>query len=137
MFGVVRVSQQVIEAPDTLTVEQIREEPNEEVRRIMLERFGTERYLRESNAEQVHRDEWGTLYRVRFDDDEDLYMVEVVNSTPEPDGSYRDYFLRVHPQLRPMLAGGGYGSPQKFTARNAVASTFGLRGEEYAPAVQT
>lgn len=59
-------------------------------------------------------------------------MVRVVNSTPEPDGSHKRYMLRVHPELRPLLDE-GLGQPQKMTARNAVASTFGLRGEEYAP----
>ena len=30
-----------------------------------------------------------------------------------------------------------YGEPQKLTCHNAVASTFGLIGEEYAPEVET
>ena len=41
-------------------------------------------------------------------------MVEVQNSTPEPDGSYRTYFLRV--------------PNHTFTARDGVAWTFGLSG---------
>jgi len=36
----VRVSQQVVEAPETLTFEDVQNEPNAEVRRHMLERFG-------------------------------------------------------------------------------------------------
>lgn len=64
-------------------------------------------------------------------------MVGVANSTPEPDGSHKSYFLRVHPECRPMLANGAFGAAQALTARNAVASTFGLRGPEYAPAVET
>jgi len=28
-------------------------------------------------------------------------MIEVVNQTPEPDGSYRHHFLGADPQLRP------------------------------------
>jgi ParB/RepB/Spo0J family partition protein len=43
--------------------------------------------------------------------------------------------LRVAPDLRPLGIDGARG--QKMTARNAVASTFGLRGSEYAPQVQT
>ena len=50
-------------------------------------------------------------------------MVEVVNSTPEPDGSRRTYFLRVPPTTR--------------TATAAVAWTFGMRESEYAPARET
>lgn len=63
--------------------------------------------------------------------------VRVVNSTPEQDGTSQEYWLRVHPELRPLLRDGQLGEPQQLTAHNAVASTFGLRGEQYAPEVQT
>ena len=50
-------------------------------------------------------------------------MVEVQNSTPEPDGSIKTYFLRVPPATR--------------TAREAVAWTFGLGAVEYRPAAES
>jgi hypothetical protein len=50
-------------------------------------------------------------------------MVEVVNSTPEPDGSRKTYFLRVPPTIE--------------TAREAVAWTFGLGAVDYRPAVES
>jgi len=105
----------------------------------MLERFdgGTERYFRELGAKPVHEDQFGRLYRAQMPGDEDLVVVEVVNSTPEPDGSWKHYTLRCEPSLRPLLADGRMGEPQELTARNAVASTFGMRGENYAPACQT
>lgn len=59
------------------------------------------------------------------------------NSTPEPDGSYKLYSLWVHPELRPLLSDGRFGEPQELTAHNALASTYGERGETYAPAVET
>jgi hypothetical protein len=133
----VRVTKQVIERPESLTVEQIRGEHNVEVRRVMMERFGHERYIHESGAQLVHEDEWGKLWRTAIPDDEDLVVVEVENSSPEPDGSYRSYMLRVHPELRPLHADGTNGKPQKLTARNAVASTFGCRGEDYTLEMQT
>lgn len=46
----VRVTQQIIETPDTLTVEGIRGESNAEVQRIMIERFGWDRYLDATQA---------------------------------------------------------------------------------------
>jgi hypothetical protein len=58
-------------------------------------------------------------------------LVKVTNSTAEPDGSYKDYVLRVHHELRPLLEGNILGDPQALTALNAIASTFGLRGDEY------
>ena len=43
----------------------------------------------------------------------------------------RPHCLRVDPELRPVLGDGQLGSPQRLTARNAVASSFGLRGVDY------
>ncbi|MFJ9320047.1 DUF6745 domain-containing protein [Streptomyces globisporus] len=107
----------------SLTPERIRAEENAELRRVMLEYYGYDRYLSESGAEPVHRDETGILWRIALDGDEDVVMVEVVNSTPEPDGTNRTYWLRVPPTTR--------------TAKDGVAWTFGLEGAAYAPVRQT
>ncbi|MFF3391792.1 DUF6745 domain-containing protein [Streptomyces sp. NPDC002669] len=108
---------------NALTPKRIREEENAELRRVMLEFYGYDRYLSESGAEPVHRDETGVLWRIALDGDEDVVMVEVVNSTPEPDGTHRVYWLRVPPNTR--------------TAKAGVAWTFGVGSEEYAPLQQT
>lgn len=107
----------------SLTPQRIREEENAELRRVMLEYYGYDCYLTESGAEPVHRDETGILWRIALDGDEDVVMVEVVNSTPEPDGTHRTYWLRVPPGTR--------------TAKDGVAWTFGLEGAAYAPVRQT
>ena len=107
----------------TLTVDRIRDEKNAEIRRVMLEHFGYERYLREAGARTMGSDETGTLWWLDLPGDEPLVMVEVVNSTPEPDGTSRVYWLRVPPRTR--------------TAREGVAWTFGLTADEYQPLVQT
>ncbi|MFJ1589342.1 DUF6745 domain-containing protein [Kitasatospora albolonga] len=107
----------------SLTPHRIREEENAELRRVMLEYYGYDRYLTESGAQPVHRDETGILWRIALDGDEDVVMVEVVNSTPEPDGTHRTYWLRVPPATR--------------TAKEGVAWTFGLEGAAYAPVRQT
>ncbi|WP_240506335.1 DUF6745 domain-containing protein [Thermoactinospora rubra] len=106
-----------------LSPDRIRAEPNAELRRVMLEHYGFDRYLTESDATRVHQDTTGVLWRVDLADDEPLVMVEVLNSTPEPDGTRRTYFLRVPPWVT--------------TAREGVAWTFGLRPEEYDPSRQT
>ncbi|WP_314411818.1 DUF6745 domain-containing protein [Streptomyces kroppenstedtii] len=106
-----------------LTPERIRGEENAELRRVMLEFYGYDRYLDESGAVPVHRDETGVLWRVQLVGDEDVVMVEVVNSTPEPDGTSRTYWLRVPPSTR--------------TAREGVAWTFGVGVEAYEPLQQT
>ncbi len=104
----------------------------------MLERYGHDRYIADLGAKPVHQDDWGTLYRVDLNDDEPLTMVHVINSSPEPDGSFKNYWLRVHHQLRPVRNGEIVGPPQKDTALNAIASTWGLTGDQYTGmAVQT
>jgi hypothetical protein len=113
----VRVPEYVIMSPETITVENIDSEQNAEVRRVMVDRYGADRYLVDSNAVEVHQDDWGILYRKDIPDDEPLMMVKVVNSTPEPDGSFKDYFLRVPPTVN--------------TALEAVAWTFDKSPEEY------
>ncbi|MEV5652043.1 DUF6745 domain-containing protein [Nocardia sp. NPDC052254] len=107
----------------TLTAERIRTEENAELRRVLLEHYGYDRYLAESGAEPIDRDESGILWRITLPDDEDVVMVEVVNSTPEPDGTHRTYWLRVPPTIRTATAG--------------VAWTFGLDAAEYRPLRQT
>ncbi|MFF4560228.1 DUF6745 domain-containing protein [Streptomyces sp. NPDC001435] len=107
----------------TLTPERIRAEENAELRRVMLEYYGYDRYLEDSGARPVHQDETGTLWRIDLDGDEAVVMVEVINSTPEPDGTRRTYWLRVPPTTR--------------TAREGVAWTFGVAAETYAPLRQT
>ncbi|AEV83539.1 hypothetical protein ACWT_2902 [Actinoplanes sp. SE50] len=106
-----------------LSVDRIRGESNAEIRRVMLEHFGYERYLREAGARKRDADETGVLWWLDLPGDEPLAMVEVVNATPEPDGSSRVYWLRVPPQTR--------------TAREGVAWTFGLTADEYQPLIQT
>lgn len=64
-------------------------------------------------------------------------MVELTNSTEDAGGTRRVYHVFCHPELRPLLPGGGLGEPQALTAQNAVASTYGMRGEEYRPEVET
>jgi hypothetical protein len=107
----------------SLTPERIRDEANAELRRVMFEYYGYDRYLAESGARPVHSDETGALWRIGLADDEDILTVEVVNATPEPDGVHRTYWLRVPPTTR--------------TAREGVAWTFGLDAKAYEPVRQT
>ena len=114
----VRVTQQIAERPETLRPEEIVAEPNAEVRRVMVERFGADRLMAALRPEVRHEDvdRLGAvrrLLRVEMADDEPLCMVEVRNSTPEPDGSWHNYLLRVPPEVE--------------TCEAAVAWTFGQK----------
>lgn len=51
-----RVTKQIVMSPETITIEQIENENNAEVRRIMIERLGTDIYLAKIGAEIIDID---------------------------------------------------------------------------------
>lgn len=106
-----------------VTLEKIHSEMNVELRRVLIDRFGAAEYLIASGARQMHSDQYGTLFRKELLGDEPLVMVRVRNSTAEPDGSFKHYFLRVPPHIT--------------TAREAVAWTFEMQTTEYSPHKQS
>ena len=103
------------------TVDDIDAEMNAELRRIMIDLYGDIRYIQDSGLEPIQTDEFGSLFLKKVPDDEDIMMVKVVNSTMEPDGSFKDYWLRVDPKA--------YGGVK--TARAAVASTWRNKDGSY------
>ncbi len=119
----VSVERRIIEDPETITPQEIQETENIEVRRVLIDRYGLPRYLEESGAKAISEDEAGVLYRIPIANDEPLVMVKVINSTAEPDGTFKEYFLRVPPFVR--------------TAKEAVAWTFGFEESDYVPVVES
>jgi hypothetical protein len=117
-----RVPEDIITRPESITIEAIDKEENQEIRSVMLERFGAERYILEGDAKQVSKDEYGVLYKKAWKNGE-YVMVQVLNSTLEPTGERKKYFLRVPPEIK--------------TAKEAVAWTFYQKPEEYNPRVET
>lgn len=126
----VRIPKEWVEDKAFLTPAKIDAISNVEQRRCATEIFGEKRYIEEGGAEKIHEDDFGILYRKEIPGDEPIMMVCVENGTIE-NGERRRFFLQVHPELRPLLKDGKLGDPQKFTALNAVASTYGLKGEDY------
>lgn len=116
--GVV-ISSDLIEKPESITCQRINAEKNAEMRRVLMDIYGESKYLMDSNATKVDESSYGTLFRLPINLDEALVMVRVRNSTPEPDGSYKFYYLRVPPTTT--------------TAKQAVAWTFGLEENQYNP----
>ena len=91
------VAPHVVLEPERITIADIDGETAAEPRRLMLQRFGYPRFLAETRARMAHEDDTGRLRHRRLRDDTTWAMVEVVNGTPEPDGSHRHYFLQVPP----------------------------------------
>ena len=103
------------------TVDDIDAEMNTEIRRIMIDLYGDVRYIQDSGLEPVQTDEFGSLFVKKVPDDEEIVMVKVINSTMEPDGSFKDYWLRADPKA--------YNGQR--TARAAVASTWRNKDGSY------
>ena len=143
----VNVSEDVIMHPEKITLAMIEKETNSEVRRVLITRYGMRRWLLDSKTEPIHTDKTGTLYRRAVKDSEPIVMVRVINSTKEKGIGYREFFMPVDPTLRPLPPGRWSAEKkrewlnkqqaQELTAHNAVASTWGMRGEDYHPACQT
>jgi hypothetical protein len=114
----VRTSRKVVIAPDTLTAAEILAETNQEQQRLMLERFGLDRFMREGGARTIHATPGATLYR--FDDASGQAIVTVRVTCPS---TGRVYHLRVPPWMR--------------SAPEAVAWTFSMPAESYRPSIET
>jgi hypothetical protein len=112
----------MIERPEFITVRTIASAHDPQIRRCMIEILTPERFIAEGGAYRVSQDETGTLWRQRWRW-EAWAAVEVVNGSPEPDGTFKHYFLQVPANLR--------------TAREAVAWTYGLTEHRYRPMMRT
>ncbi len=115
----VRVPEQAIRQPETLTREDFLNESNMEVRRVMQERMG-ERFVSELGGVVIDTSPRSTLYEVALPDDPERVAryVQVQDASSE-----RQYFLRVPPTIQ--------------TAGEAVAWTFQLKGAGYHPTQET
>jgi hypothetical protein len=116
----VRVPEHIITKPEELTPEVALGESNQEIRRVMLERYGWERLLTDLNATLVQSDRFGKLVQTehlgRYLEGEDpvARFVIVRDSSSE-----RSYCLRVPRDCE--------------TAHEGVARTFGLDSSRYNP----
>lgn len=117
------IPEQLIKRRRSINPLAISLQPNATLRSIMMEIYGWERYLKDSKAKIIDTDNRGTLYRLDFKGQEPLVAVSVLNSTAEPDGTFKRYTLRVPPRTQ--------------TVQEALAWTFDLRPKEYCPDVET
>jgi hypothetical protein len=114
----VEVPRWIIEQPDAISLEAIDAEANVQVRRCMIEILTPARYVALGGAARIAEDETGVLWRKIWFATDAWAAVEVVNATPESDGTRRHFFLQVPAHMR--------------TAREAVAWTYGLGTKAYA-----
>jgi len=118
----VSVVPHLITDPSKLTVAEVESQWSAEVSRIMIDRYGVERFIQDCGTEVIDQSEYGVLYCKRTGRSP-FAMVKVINRSPEPDGSFKTYFLEVPPTMT--------------TARAAIAWTFEMEESEYSPIVET
>lgn len=117
------VPEKVWRYPERLSAQDIFNEPNVEVRRVMLETMGNEKFLKESQAERIDKTPKYELFRVTIPSAgrrlaEFLHLVHCVCPS-----TGHEYYLRVPPPIR--------------SAEEAIAWTFGESRWTYEPAVET
>lgn len=119
----VAVDERIAFRPHEITVREVLDEANAELRRVKMERMGFERFLAEANPEILDTDTAPggerRLFRVLLEGDEPLVCVSV--GCPS---TGRRYLLRVPPDV--------------VTCKQAVAWTAGFDNpNDYAPLVET
>jgi hypothetical protein len=150
----VAVEKEVIMNPQSITVEMIEKEENAEVRRVLMERYGYQRYIKDSGAEVIDEcpeDYYlvglrgAKLLRKDIPEDEPVVFIELVNSTPEGDWMQKlksswnkdvirkKYLLRVDPEAYNGEAGKNCLAAVASTWRNADGSLTFSNFKDYHP----
>ena len=119
----VPVSDRVAFAPETITIEEILNERNLELRRVLIERVGLEWFVEHARATVIDRDTDAggerQLLKIPFDLAEDVLYVQV-----QCPSTGKRYLLRVPPTMS--------------TCRQAIAWTAGFdNADDYKPVVET
>ena len=117
--------------------EDIDNQSNSEVRRIMMDLYGSERYIKDAKIKPVHQDDFGTLYTKNNSDGSSFAVVKVVNSTAELDGSFKDYWLRVNPTCYGGKAGKIAWAAVASTWRDKTGNLAFANYQDYCPAFET
>jgi hypothetical protein len=94
----VEVDEQIVMSPESQTIEQIRNEENEEVKRLRIERYGWNKYFNEINAKIIDErdnDIEGTKeFLFRSDEDDMTALLCVCSSTA------KEFFLECPPEVK-------------------------------------
>lgn len=85
--------------------------------------YGVENFMRDScTRPPFAKDSFGELFAIDVPLQGQAIILRVLNATPEPDGTVRDFYMRVPNRMR--------------NPRAAVAWTFGMSERQYHPMIE-
>ncbi len=117
----VEVPEYAVMRPEEITIDKILYEINQEVKSVLLERFGIEKFVSLSNAKVIDslKDKHGEnqLLEIDLGRGEKGFFAKVTCPTTS-----KEYLLRV---------------PHSSTLKGAIAWTFGMSADEYEPVIET
>jgi hypothetical protein len=121
----IRIPPNYFYKPEKLTLSEVLQHQNTEVRFVGMKILGMEKVITDKRTKIIHKDEkkGQILFQIKGIFQDPVCYVKVVNSTAEIDGSFKDYYLCVPPTMR--------------TCQEAVAWTFRMDADEYAPSQET
>ena len=124
-FDNIRIPPHYYTKPESLTVEEVLAHPNAEVRYVGMKALGMEKVLEHKKTKVIHTDEESgmILFKISGVFEDPVCYLKVVNSTAEPDGTFKNYYLCVPPTMK--------------TCKEAVAWTFNMTASEYSPSQET
>lgn len=124
-FEGIMVPRKYVMDPENISFEEVMSMPNQEVKYAGIRLYGFDRMLEEDRFNIIDEDEETGMLLLEYTGvfSDPIRVVSVFNSTPEPDGSVKRYFLNVPPDMK--------------TAKQAVAWTFRKEEGEYAPSQET
>lgn len=120
--------------PETITVKDILAQTNAEIRRVLIEKYGMEKFLKDGEYKEFAKDSYGVLYENPKIDSEDTMglrrLLRLEDSTPDERGVREVYIQSMpvrHPQTQALLD----------TPHNCVCWSFDLPEGAYAPLIET
>lgn len=108
-----KVSENLVLHPEKMTVVEILAERNVELRRVMIERYGQEKFIRDADVEILDIYNGNELVRIPLPNDPDDFLTALKLRCTS---TGRQYFIRVPPRMR--------------DAQQALAWSFDLNGRE-------
>lgn len=112
------------EVQETDPIKILFEIENQELKSKLIEEHGFENLIKKVGYKTISKDDFGELICIHNKKNEmDYYYVKVINGTPESDGSFKEYFLKVPPDMD--------------TAKEAVAWTYKMTPDKYNLSLRT